>query len=72
MMTSRLNAGGRKSGASVARDFFTGLETWLALAGDLGVDPLLVYGGRSSYQQKGVRVVGWRDLDTVGRWLDCG
>jgi len=56
-----------KSGATVARDFFVGLEKWLALAGDLGIDPLLVYGGGFSYRQKGVRVVAWRDMDNI----DC-
>jgi predicted AAA+ superfamily ATPase len=52
-----------KSGATVAPDFFAGLEKWLALAGDLGVDPLLIYGGGYSYRHKGIRVVGWRDID---------
>lgn len=56
-----------KSGATVARDFFAGLEKWLALAGTLGVDPMLVYGGGSSWQHKGIRVVAWRDLDTFGK-----
>jgi hypothetical protein len=51
-----------KSGTTVARDFFAGLEKWMALAGELGSDPLLIYGGESSYLHKGVRVVGWRDL----------
>jgi hypothetical protein len=37
---------------------------WLALAGELGSDPLLVYGGGPSYLHKGIQVVGWRDLDT--------
>lgn len=40
------------------------LEMWLALAGELGSDPLLVYGGGPSYLHKGIQVVGWRDLDT--------
>ena len=52
-----------KSGATVARDFFTGLEKWLALAGELGAGPLLVHGGEASYRHKGVRILGWRDID---------
>ncbi len=56
-----------KSGATVARDFFAGLEKWLALAGELGSDPLLVYGGGSSYLHKGIQVVGWRDLDAFDK-----
>jgi len=55
-----------KSGATVASDFFSGLEKWRALAGDLGIDPLLIYGGESSYRHKGIQVAGWRDLDKVG------
>lgn len=51
-----------KSGTTVARDFFAGLEKWLALAGDLGADPTLIYGGDTSYLHKGIRVVGWRDI----------
>lgn len=51
-----------KSGTTVARDFFSGLEKWMALAGELGSDPLLIYGGETSYIHKGIRVVGWRDL----------
>ena len=51
-----------KSGATVARDFFVGLEKWMALSGNLGIDPLLIYGGENSYQHKRVRVFGWKDL----------
>lgn len=51
-----------KSGTTVARDFFAGLDKWMALAGEMGSDPLLIYGGESSYVHKGVRVVGWHDL----------
>ena len=31
-----------KSGQTVNRDFFTGLERWQALAGDLAVSPALI------------------------------
>ena len=51
-----------KSGATVARDFFVGLDKWMALSGNLGIDPLLIYGGENSYQRKRVRVLGWKDL----------
>ena len=51
-----------KSGATVARDFFVGLDKWMALSGNLGIDPLLIYGGENSYQRKRVRVFGWKDL----------
>jgi len=52
-----------KSGTTVARDFFSGLEKWRSLAGDPGAAALLIYGGDASYQHKGVRVLGWREID---------
>ena len=52
-----------KAGATVAHDFFKGIEKWCALAGDLAADPLLVYGGEVSYVQRGIRVAAWRDID---------
>ena len=59
-----------KSGATVARDFFVGLEKWMALSGNLGIDPLLIYGGENSYQHKRVRVFGWKDLPEALRGED--
>lgn len=54
-----------KAGKTVARDFFSGLEKWLALSGDLAINPLLVYGGDENFRHKGVDVVGWRGLPKV-------
>jgi len=51
-----------KVGMTVARDFFAGLQKWLALAGDRAGDPVLIYGGDDSFLHQGVRVWGWRDL----------
>ena len=59
-----------KSGATVARDFFVSLEKWMALSGNLGIDPLLIYGGENSYQRKRVRVFGWKDLPEALRTGD--
>jgi len=50
-----------KSGKTIARDFFTGLEKWMALAGDMAIDPTLIYGGAENYHHKGIRIMGWRD-----------
>ncbi|WP_019558154.1 ATP-binding protein [Thioalkalivibrio sp. ALE12] len=52
-----------KSGQTLNRDFFTGLERWTALAGDMARSPTLIYGGEGAHQRKGVRVLGW---DRVG------
>ena len=47
-----------KSGKTLNRDFFKGLERWIALAGSV-VQPTLIYGGTESATRKGVRVWGW-------------
>lgn len=54
-----------KAGKTVARDAFTGLDKWLALAGDAAIEPALIYGGSDEYSQRGVRVVGWEKCGTV-------
>ena len=56
-----------KSGQTLNRDFFTGLERWMALAGDKAVAPSLIYGGKESLERKGIRVCGW---NVVGRVLE--
>lgn len=48
-----------KSGKTVARDSFAGLDKWRALAGDAAIDPLLIYGGNGEYCQSGIKVTGW-------------
>ena len=48
-----------KSGKTVTRDSFSGLEKWRVLAGNSAVEPTLIYGGKDEYRQNGVRVVGW-------------
>lgn len=58
-----------KSGQTVAPDFFSGLETWTALAGEMAVAPTLVYGGAESYLHKGIRVMGWPRLSSMGSGL---
>ena len=49
-----------KSGQTLTRDSFAGLEKWSALAGDAAIDPSLIYGGSEAYRHKGVRVLGWQ------------
>lgn len=49
-----------KSGATVAGDWFRGLHRFAALAGD--VRPVIVYGGKESFEREGVSVIGWRSL----------
>ena len=54
-----------KSGRTVTREFFAGLEKWNALAGDSVIQPTLIYGGEESYLHKGIQVRGWRDAGAV-------
>lgn len=56
-----------KSGQTVNRDFFTGLERWQALAGDLAVSPTLIYGGTETHTHRGVNVYGWNEAGRVLR-----
>jgi hypothetical protein len=49
-----------KSGQTLNRDFFTGLERWMALAGDRAAAPALVYGGAENYVRKGINVISWK------------
>ena len=49
-----------KSGRTLKRDSFAGLDKWCALAGDTAMKPTLVYGGSETYRHKEVRVIGWQ------------
>jgi uncharacterized protein len=49
-----------KSGKTLSRDSFAGLEKWCTLAGDKGMMPSLIYGGSELYQHKGIKVLGWQ------------
>jgi predicted AAA+ superfamily ATPase len=48
-----------KSGQTIAKGFFSGLEKWLALAGDRAIQPTLIYGGTENFQYKGISVRSW-------------
>jgi predicted AAA+ superfamily ATPase len=54
-----------KSGQTLNRDFFTGLERWLDLAGDLAISPTLVYGGINKYIRRGINIHGWDAVSQV-------
>jgi len=55
-----------KSGQTVNRDFFTGLERWVRIAGELAGSPALIYGGTDSYTHQGVDIVAWNRCGTAG------
>jgi hypothetical protein len=54
-----------KSGETLNREFFAGLERWLALAGDQAAAPALVYGGTETHVHKGINVFGWNAVGKV-------
>lgn len=51
-----------KSGKTVARDFFSGLDRWKALAGSRALNPTLIYGGDEKYAHNMTNVMGWRHI----------
>jgi predicted AAA+ superfamily ATPase len=57
-----------KSGKTVAKDFFSGLEKWLSLAGAKATNPTLIYGGSQDFQHKGISVRGWQKIGTAPAW----
>lgn len=61
-----------KSGKTVTRDSFVGLEKWQNMAGARAGSPVLIYGGNDSYKQRMTVVMGWRmprGVDDAPVWL---
>ena len=54
-----------KSGKTVTREAFAGLNKWRDLAGDAVMEPTLIYGGADDYSHNGIRVVGWGKVGGV-------
>lgn len=54
-----------KSGQTLNREYFSGLDRWVAQAGERAVTPTLVYGGTEPHERKGVRVLGWNGVASV-------
>lgn len=50
-----------KSGKTVNHNYFNGLKKWMSISGELGVDPTLIYGGGTSYNQKAFKIISWMD-----------
>jgi len=48
-----------KSGQTLNRDFFIGLERWAKLAGPQATSPILIYGGMKKSTHKGIKIYGW-------------
>ncbi|MDZ7832310.1 MAG: ATP-binding protein [Desulfobacterales bacterium] len=56
-----------KAGQTLNRDFFSGLEKWMALAGNQSIAPALIYGGSEKMEHKGVKVFNWEAVGEVLR-----
>lgn len=54
-----------KAGRTLSADQLRGIQSWLSLAGSAGRAPTLVYGGDEARERSGVRVVGWRDAESI-------
>ena len=54
-----------KSGRTLTRDSFAGLEKWTAWAGKNATRPTLVYGGDKNYSHQGIEILSWRDVEKV-------
>lgn len=54
-----------KSGRTLTRDSFAGLEKWMALAAQSAIHPALIYGGSQEYFHKGIKVVGWENAGEI-------
>ena len=55
-----------KSGQTVNRDYFKTLERWTDMAGTMATDPTLIYAGDDEQVRRGIRVLGWRQLESIG------
>lgn len=64
---SRITALEIKSGKTISTEFVKNLEFFAGIAGDVEVDPAVVYGGEQRTKRSGVDVVGWRDVGSVLR-----
>jgi hypothetical protein len=41
----------------------------MVLAGEMAVDPTLIYGGDENYRQKGTRVLSWHSCQWISQSL---
>jgi predicted AAA+ superfamily ATPase len=57
-----------KSGSTFASDWPDAIQKWQKFAVDAVPLPVIVYGGEGDYERQGCRVVGWRELQGLGRY----
>lgn len=54
-----------KSGATLVSDWWRGMKSWVALAGEEAVSPTLVYGGDMAWEEDHGTAVPWRDVGAL-------
>lgn len=54
-----------KSGATIASDFFNGLDYWSERLSSVKLDPWMIYGGDSRQRRERGHVVPWNDLNAL-------
>lgn len=52
-----------KSGTTFTHDWISALSLWRKMAGKTAGTPRIVYGGKESFDFRGVQIVSWTDLD---------
>lgn len=54
-----------KSGKTISRDFFDGLDYWCELSGNNPELSFLIYGGDEDQTRSNAKVLGWRSVDKI-------
>lgn len=51
-----------KSGSTFAADWPNAANKWCSFAGEQALKPMIIYGGKESYERENCKVKGWHDL----------
>ncbi|HEY9160183.1 MAG TPA: ATP-binding protein [Desulfomonilia bacterium] len=54
-----------KSGQTLNKDYFAGINKWSEIAGDVSINPVLIYGGSATIEKHGIKVVSWKSISEV-------
>jgi predicted AAA+ superfamily ATPase len=54
-----------KSGQTLNKDYFSGINKWREIAGDASINPLLIYGGNAAVERNGIKAVSWKDISEI-------
>ena len=54
-----------KSGATIASDFFNGLDYWRTRISSATLDPWMIYGGDQEQNRQRGHVVPWNDMEAL-------